>query len=531
MTRRFLLLAALLCCFFVQGRTQSDLSDPLGSAFRVSARTKLQAQLPAKSCVVLFSGGLVAHDPEGAFAQPCTCDPDFYYLTGLRIPDAILVIFPESRALTEGDVSSLLFLPDKTDYGLVSMGYEYRGKFGLQDGQIAIRQAGQWRKFCTEILATESVEKIYTKPMRLSTFQKPGSFGYQEDCSVFYAALAPGFPFGMQAQQNFKKIATVDYKSTPALVNQIRSQIGYTAQEPCLPLINRFLEVKSAEELYALQSEIRSIKINIQDWASKYWSSRALKSDAEMGLMRKAITVLEDAFKAAALGVVAWQPEYKVQATAAAQIMMAGGRLSMPIVVASGKNSARPNYVSNAGTMPEKGPLVLDLALEINGYHARATRTLPIAGNFGTDAKALYEGTLAIHQKHIKACVANASMASISGIASAGFTELDKSLIFSQNALGARHVVKVQFLSGIGLELEEPLQSNVLQVGHVLCVETAIYLGDEEGVTAKWRGTGIVLRDMLYIGPNGSEVLTKGIPSDIAGLQAMVGKPFRAPEN
>jgi Xaa-Pro aminopeptidase len=68
----------------------------------------------------------------------------------------------------------------------------------------------------------------------------------------------------------------------------------------------------------------------------------------------------------------------------------------MPIVVASGKNSARPNYVSNLGKMPATGPLVLDIALEINGYHARATRTLPIGGNFGADIKALYEGTVTL---------------------------------------------------------------------------------------------------------------------------------------
>jgi Xaa-Pro aminopeptidase len=531
MARRFLLVAALLCCFILQGRTQSDLQDPLGSAFRASACAKLRALLPAKSCVVLFSGGFIAQDDAQRYAQPFGCDPDFYYLTGLRIPNAVAVIFSEPKTLIEGSVSTLVFLPDKTDYGLVSMGYEYRGKFGSQEGNLSIRQASQWRKFCMEILANESVEKIYTKPMRLSTFQEPGSTSYQENCAIFYAALAPGFPFGQQAQARFKKIATVDFKSVPALVQEIRAWIAYQPQESCIPLLDRFLQVQTSEELMTLQAEMRRIKINIQEYSSTYWSPRMLKTEAELVLIRKSVDILEDAFKAAASRAAAGKAEARMQAAAMYVALRDGARLAMPPVVASGKNSARPNYVANAGVLPSSGPVILDLALEVNGYHARATRTLPIGGSFGADVKALYEGTLALHQKQIKACTSGATIASIGGIASGGFTELDKTLIFTSNGLGARHIVKVQFLTGIGLELEELALGNTLQIGQVLSVETAIYLGDGDGVTTKWRSTGIALRDMLYIGANGTEVLTKGIPSDLGSLIALVQTPIRLPED
>jgi Xaa-Pro aminopeptidase len=530
MTPRYLVLVALLSFISFQGRSQTDLQDPLGSAFRISAQAKLRALLPAKTCAIVFSGGLLAYDAAAQHPQKFDCDPDFYYLTGLRLPDAAVVVFAEPRNLTEGSVSTVLFLPDKTDYGLVSMGYEYRGKFGLQEGGVAIRQAGQWRKFIQEILSTEAVERVFTKPLQQLTYQKPGGTDYWDLNDKLFSALAPGFPFEPAAQKFYKEILAADTSTMATLSQRINAMLEY--QSPALrdPILERFGRATRLEDLRALQAEIRRVKIDLLQYACCLSVLRVDKSEAEIALLTQSATVLVEAFKAAASRVQAGRAEARLQAVAEYVAQLRRATLPMRAVAASGKHAAQPNYNANAATLPKAGLVVLDVAVAVEGYVARATRTLPI-GTLGSELRPLYDGVLDIHQKSIQGCLQNVAPSKLQATAAAGFDALDKTQIFSTNALGARKVLKVTDITPIGLSLVDGPLPKALKAGQVICLETAIYLPDEDGVTAKWRGTGIVLRDMVWIGPDGPQVLTKGIPSEVAALESLVQTPIRLPED
>jgi Xaa-Pro aminopeptidase len=531
MAPRFLLTVAFLFFISLQGRSQNDLIDPLGSAFRIDAQAKIRKQLPPKTCAILFSGGFLARDPEGLFPQDFSCDPDFYYLTGLRLPDAAVVIFAEPRAMTEGSVSTVLFLPDKTDYGLVSMGYEYRGKFGLQDGGIAIRQAGQWRKFCNEILANESVERIFTKPVQLATYKKPGASDYWDMSYRMFAALAPGFAFDPAAQKYYKEILKADSATMGPIATRINARLEYEASDLHDPILMRFAKITRPDALVRLQEEIRRVKIDLLQYDCCLKSGSAFWEAAELTLLRKAAGVVVEAMKASASRASAGNAETKLQAAAVYVARYRNASLPIPVVIASGKHSAQPNYIANASNLPKSGPVVLDLAVNLDGFLARATRTVPAGGSFGADFKALYEGVLAIHQKSIAACVAKAVPSKVQTAGSVAFDALDKSLIFSTNALGARKVLKIIDLVESGRALAEGIPQRTLEVGQVICLETAIYLPDEDNVTAKWRGMGIVLRDMIYVGADGPEVLTKALPTDAATLESLALAPIRLPED
>ncbi len=531
MASRFLLLVALLFCLVPSGRSQYDLQDPLGSAFRLDAQSRLRRQLPPNSCVILFSGGFVAQDAYGRYAQTFSCDPDFYYLTGMRIPDAAVVVFSEPRALTEGSVSTLLFLPDKTDYGLVSMGYEFKGKFGLQEGGCALRQAGLWTKFCSEVLATESVNKVFTKPVRSNTFEKPGGSAYWDLSHKLFATLAPGFPFEANAQKFYKEILAADSASMGPLAMRINARMEYESPDLRDPILERFGKLTRPSALIQLQNEIRRVKIDLLQFECCMKMGMDQKSASEMQVLQQAVAILGEAMKAAAARAVAGRPEYKLIAAAEYVARFRNADLPMPILVAAGKHSALPNYVAQNGIVPKSGPVVVDIAVGVDGYLARATRTFPAGGSFGPEVKSLYQGVLAIHQKTIDACLPNISPSKLQGTAAAGFEALDKVQIFASNALGSRKVLKVTSIYPTGLAIEEAFAPKTLAVGSVICVETALYLPDEESTTSKWRGTGIVLRDMLRIGADGPEVLTKNIPTDVTSLESWTISPNRLPED
>ena len=328
-TPRFLILVAFLFSISYQGRSQIDLSDPLGSAFRISAQSSLRSKLARKSCAVLFSGGFEAFDATRQFPRPFYCDPDFQYLTGYGIPDAVVVVFSEPMVLTEGSVSTLLFLPDKTDYGLVSMGYEYRGKFGMTTDGIAIRPTAQWKKFCTEILAADGMERVFAKPIRPSDFRKPGDRDYNYLGEKMFSALAPGFAFDPQAQKFYKEILATDSAKMGGLSARIGAMMEYEMPEQKDPLLMRFMSVQSSEDLRKLQAVIKGIKIDLPSVSKWLLDQRRNKSVAEMALIRKAVGLLIKTFQATATRLKPEKGEATIQALAEYMVQTEGARLAL----------------------------------------------------------------------------------------------------------------------------------------------------------------------------------------------------------
>ncbi|MFM2376036.1 MAG: hypothetical protein RLZZ165_1133 [Bacteroidota bacterium] len=501
----------------------------MGSAFRISAQGKLRAKLPPHSCAVVFSGGLQAFDAARRFPRSHSADPDFYYLTGIRIPDAVAVVFSEPQAFAEGSTSTLVFIPDRTEIGLATMGYEYKGKFGAVGEGTAVRPASQWKKFCTEVLAGEAVQRIFTKPVRESDFRKPGDQEYNYLAGKFFAALAPGFAFEPQAQRFYKEILGADSVSMRTLAARVGAWMEYERPDQEDPLLRRLMGIENVDGLRKLQAEIRRMKVDLLQFDGWMAAMRGAKAEEEVHLIQDACQVLTESLQLGASKARPGVPESRLQAIVSYVAQFRGAQLAAPPMVASGKHSAQPNYAAHTALLPLSGPMVFDLAIASGGYHARATRTVPVGGEFDADLRALYTGIAAIHRQSLKNCLPRTRPGSLQQAAATGFDGLDKQLIFSVNALGAKKVLKVTHVTGIGLELEEGEGIPELNPGMVICVETAIYLPDLDGITAKWRGLGIVLRDMVRITPSGNEILTAGLPLEADGVAAAVMAERRLP--
>ena len=96
----------ILVCFFTSWITiqaqDSDLpGDFLPKDFHIDRRQKLRESLPANSVAVLFANAVRnrANDVDYIYHQ----DPDFYYLTGYKEPDAVLFIFKEKQTASNNE--------------------------------------------------------------------------------------------------------------------------------------------------------------------------------------------------------------------------------------------------------------------------------------------------------------------------------------------------------------------------------------------------------------------------------------------
>jgi len=119
---------------------------------------------------------------------------------------------------------------------------------------------------------------------------------------------------------------------------------------------------------------------------------RSRKSDAEVGLIREAVALTDQAHRRA-LEVIepgAW--EYEVEAAILHTFRSGGGDgPAYTSIVGSGLNSTILHYVTNDRQM-EAGDLVLmDVGAQVEGYAADLTRTVPVSGTFTADQRAVYE--------------------------------------------------------------------------------------------------------------------------------------------
>jgi Xaa-Pro aminopeptidase len=87
--------------------------DYLTAEFHARRRQALRDSMPPNTVVVLFAGPehYRSHDIKHEYHQ----DPNFFYLTGLREPHALLVLFKYERTIAGIKTDEVLFLPRKND--------------------------------------------------------------------------------------------------------------------------------------------------------------------------------------------------------------------------------------------------------------------------------------------------------------------------------------------------------------------------------------------------------------------------------
>jgi Xaa-Pro aminopeptidase len=109
-TRTITILSFLLiaCTGFSQGYD----SDLLPKEFHKGRREALRKLMPSGTCAVFFAGAerQRANDTKFIYHQ----DPDFYYLTGLNEPNAMVIIFKETQSFYDTiTVNELIFVQDR----------------------------------------------------------------------------------------------------------------------------------------------------------------------------------------------------------------------------------------------------------------------------------------------------------------------------------------------------------------------------------------------------------------------------------
>jgi Xaa-Pro aminopeptidase len=293
---------------------------------------------------------------------------------------------------------------------------------------------------------------------------------------------------------------------------------------------------------------------------------RAKKTSAEIALLRRAAEISARAHNEAMKATAPGCGEYEIQSLLEGTFRRFGGdRPGYGSIVGSGPNATILHYMEDSRVMRDGELLLIDAATSFDHYSADVTRTFPVNGRFTPAQRELYQIVRDAQEAFVRQIkpgvaykVADDSGAAVvaKGLVRLGLIQAPDATIDPpegvqcpasgclQSRLFALHGYGGH---GIGLEVHDPAQYYVDEhkfgPGDVFTVEPGLYVSPDllgslpqtaknRGMLAKirpavekFKGMGVRIEDDYALTESGLEWLSKGVPREIADIEALMRQP------
>jgi Xaa-Pro aminopeptidase len=473
-------------------RAQSDVAFP--REVYVQRRAALAARLPGATIVI---AGAYLINPGDALVKQ---DPDFWYLTGVESPYAILVITPDPSGGTRP--RTILFVPDSLQFA--------GGQFPMDDpafrGAAWNRPRRRLAPGAPTVSAT-GVDASYPLHEFTARFRELASRATRlvvpaGDSLYAPPGLAPAKDFRRQFRQSLVPLA------------------GGTKLEDLTPVIERMRLIKDQHEIAALRT---AAEISGKGMIEGMRAVRPGMNDRELaGLME-----------------YVWKRE-------------GSPRSSFPPIVSSGTHAMtffsllRENYNAVDRTM-EAGDLVfVDYgAAEYMTYTADLCRTWPVSGRFTPEQRKYYDIVLEAQEAAIAAVRPGVMMLDVIKAAARVFQRHGLEPYENVRAMGADRVWGIMpspthyltrdagivrynsFGRGvrdlghhIGLEVQDSRDYSMpLAPGMVFTIEPKIYIPE--------KNIAIMIEDMILVTSTGHENLSASTPKRADEIERIMSEARR----
>ncbi len=445
-------------------------NDFLSKGFHKDRREKLRTTLPENSVAVFFANPVRnrARDVDYIYHQ----DPDFYYLTGYKEPDALLLIFKDKQLAANGTAyNEILFVQPRN-----AMREMWTGRrLGEQGAKniLGIEQSFNNSEF-----------KRYT--VDFSKFDKVLFFDFFNDVRNDPRDSSDLYDMIVQ----FKTSVKYPEKNTVSL-----------AVEPA----KNNLDMKSLNDLMA--------------------NLRGIKTKDEIELVRKAVSIScmgqIEVMKAIKPGM----SEREIQGIHEFVYKKYQAEdLGYPSIVGAGHNGCILHYIDNyKPSVSSKELILMDLGAEFHGYTADITRTIPVNGKFSPEQKAIYELVLKAQEEAMKITKPGTPLRlttdTCRAIINRGLVQLgiikpnEKHLYFPH---GVSH--------HIGLDVHDR-GGSIMEEGNTITIEPGIYIPDNAACDKKWWGIAVRIEDDYLITKDGYEHLSKIAPRTVKEIEDMMKQP------
>ncbi len=470
------IVCALSVLLSVEGisQTASNLPDDfLTKDFHLDRRKKLRENMPANSVAVFFANPVRnrANDVDYIYHQ----DPNFYYLTGYREPNAVLLIFKGKQTSVSGTAyDEIIFVQPRNPNREMRDGRRLGGE-GVKE-HLGFQQA-----------------------FSNTEFKK-----YNVDFSKFDEVLFYDF-------KNDVRDSPLDSADLYNLIEQFKVKVNYPSKDQQMNVARETpknnLNTKALDQMMA--------------------SLRGIKTSEELNLIRKAVSISCMGQREVMKAIKPGMSEREIQGIHEFVFKKYQAEdLGYPSIVGAGHNGCILHYIDNyRPNITNKEMILMDLGAEYRGYTADITRTIPVSGKFSPEQKQVYELVLKAQEEAMLVCKPGTTFQELTQITK---TVVNKGLV-ELGILGNESEYHLYYPHGcchhIGLDVHDKGHYDKLQENMVITIEPGIYIPENAKCDKKWWGIAVRIEDDYLITKDGYEHLSKSAPRKVEEIEALMKEP------
>ena len=423
-------------------------------------------------------------------------DANFWYLTGVESPYAMLVIAPDSRpGAPAGTMRTALFLPDSFQFAGAQFPHEdslfRRAPWNIPRQRLAAGPGASQATGVSEVYRVrEFLQRVNEIVGKAQTIYMPAVF------DSMYAPLGMLAPLSVEEQ----------------ISRSISARVGDREVKDVTPLIRRMRLVKDSFEIASLRTAAR---ISAQSMAV---------------LMRTVAPGMNDL---AAAGLLEYEWKRRGAQRAAFAPIVGSGPNSMTFFTVMGEAYNAVNRKMEAGDL-----LFVDYgAAEYNTYAADICRTIPVSGKFTAEQRKYYNIVLEAQEAAIAAVKPGVMMLDVVKAAARVFKKHGLDAYENPAVMGPDRVWGVmpspthyinrnlgitrytRYGAGvrdvghhIGLDATDGRDWTIpLEAGMVVTIEPKIYIPEKQ--------IAIMIEDMILVTPTGRENLSIAAPKRAVDIE------------
>lgn len=344
----------------------------------------------------------------------------------------------------------------------------------------------------------------------------PGAPDPQRRCILFLRPRNPeaeawdGYREGLSASlRQTTGFATV--LRTTHLPRMLTDAVRRAGRGACLHPVAIY-DAPPAPDLTVLRKVCeRAVGVRLEDRSTLLAELRAVKSRAELGMLRRAVQTTVAGFVAATRVIRPGATERLVR-----EALEAGFRQSeasepaFPSIVGAGLSSTVLHYRGGEEVLEAGDVVLVDAGARAGAYAADVTRTFPISGRFTRRQREVYGVVLRAWQAAVRTVRAGVYLHQV---------ERAARRVVERAGLGDAFIHGIGH--SLGLDVHDPMPDGPLRAGMVITIEPGVYLPQER--------LGIRIEDDVLVTRRGAVLLTGDLPRDVAGVEAMVAHARRGP--
>lgn len=290
------------------------------------------------------------------------------------------------------------------------------------------------------------------------------------------------------------------------------------------------VEVESREARFVAETMRRYPLHDYRRLARPLHELRAVKSELELALIRRACAITADGFDRLLRFVKPGVSETDIEAELAHEFIRQRARFAYLPIIATGQNACCLHYIANTAACRAGELLLLDVAASYANYNSDLTRTIPVSGRFTRRQRRVYEAVLRVLRQSIRQLAPGKLIKDWQKEAEAMMTEE----LLTLGLLTRRQIrrqppdqpaVKKYFMHGlghpIGLDVHDVgITTEPMREGWVMTVEPGIYLPEE--------GFAVRLENDVLVTRQGPVDLMAGIPIEAEEIEDLMARRPRA---